>query len=272
MLLDLRVLMMSSWLASPYCLVRFSDMLCLPKPSLWNTPSSLALEVLREWERKRERLNHSTVSSPWPCSNNRGSFDKQRKGHGLNYSRKIVRRVRELMLEIETKTIDTSINKLQNFLNCPLLFTCQEALGPRVAAEASPQRNPCHHENWMRIGQTAGWEEHVACHLQLWPCHPEACSPSARADNDLQRDKSRKGCRDNQIMLLLYSNQVIQLILIMVGVSWCANGKNKDDKVLFIIHAKINHLILSKAGQSHRESRATVNHSCHTLHVERFTN
>ncbi len=93
MLLDLRVFMMSSWLASPYCLVRFSDMLCLPKPSLWNTPSSLALEVLREWERKRKRLNHSTVSSPWPCSNNRGSFDKQRKGHGLNYSRKIVKRV-----------------------------------------------------------------------------------------------------------------------------------------------------------------------------------
>lgn len=113
MLLDLRVLMMSSWLASPYCLVRFSDMLCLPKPSLWNAPSSLALEELREGQ--RERLNHSTVSSPWPCSNNRSSFDKQTKGHGLNYSRKFVRRVRELKLEIETKTIDTATNKLQNF-------------------------------------------------------------------------------------------------------------------------------------------------------------
>lgn len=110
--------MMSSWLASPYCLVRFSDMLCLPKPSLWNTPSSLAVEELREEVRKRERLNHSTVSSPWPCSNNRGSFDKQRKGHALNYCRKIVRRVGQLLLKIEIKTIATSINKMQYFLNC----------------------------------------------------------------------------------------------------------------------------------------------------------
>lgn len=193
MLLDLRVLTMSSWPASPYCLVRFSDMLCLPKPSLWNTPSSLALEEMRKGSRNRETLNHSTVSNSWPCSNNRGSFDKQRKGHGLNYCRKIVRRVGQLMLKIETKTIDTSINKLQYFLNPPLLFTCREALGSRVAAVVSPQRNPCHRVNWMMIGQTTGWGEHVACRLQSWPCHPEACSPSVRADNDLQRDKSRKG-------------------------------------------------------------------------------
>lgn len=160
MLLDLRVLMMSSWPASPYCLVRFSDMLCLPKPSLWNCPSALALEEL---QRERERLNHSTVSSPWPCSNNQSSFNKQRKGHGLNYCRKIVRRVQELMLKIETKTIATSINKSQDFL---ALFTCREALVPRVAAGASPRRNPCHHENWTTIGQTAGWGECVVCHLQ----------------------------------------------------------------------------------------------------------
>lgn len=160
MLLDLRVLMMSSWLASPYCLVRFSDMLCLPKPSLWNAPSSLALEELREGQ--RERLNHSTVSSPWPCSNNRGSFDKQRKGHGLNYSRKIVKRVRELILEIETKTIDTSINKLQNFLNCPLFFYLSGSSwsqgGGRGVSTAKPMSSWELVDDWSDswVGRTCG--------------------------------------------------------------------------------------------------------------------
>lgn len=56
MLLDLRVLMISSWEASPNCLVRFSDMLCLPKPSRWNagsgSPWSGIPELLRQTEER----------------------------------------------------------------------------------------------------------------------------------------------------------------------------------------------------------------------------
>lgn len=48
MLFDFRVLMISSWEASPNCLVRFSDMLCRPKPSLRNAGSGLFWSGLRE--------------------------------------------------------------------------------------------------------------------------------------------------------------------------------------------------------------------------------
>lgn len=48
MLFDLRVLMISSWEASPNCLVRFSDMLCRPKPSLRNAGSGSFGSGLRE--------------------------------------------------------------------------------------------------------------------------------------------------------------------------------------------------------------------------------
>lgn len=42
MLLNFRVLMISSWEAFSYCLVRFSDILWRPKPSLWNEVSGSA--------------------------------------------------------------------------------------------------------------------------------------------------------------------------------------------------------------------------------------
>lgn len=53
-LLVLRLLTISSWAASLYCLVRFSDMLCRPKPSLWNRPSISAsgLSVLTDRRNK----------------------------------------------------------------------------------------------------------------------------------------------------------------------------------------------------------------------------
>lgn len=55
MLLDFRVLTKSNWLASPNCLVRFSDMLCRPNPSLWKARdgSTSGLKVLEETENNR---------------------------------------------------------------------------------------------------------------------------------------------------------------------------------------------------------------------------
>lgn len=58
MLLDLRVLMISSWAASPNCLVRFSDMLWRPNPSRWNEASgslSSGLRVLKGEEEEEEK-------------------------------------------------------------------------------------------------------------------------------------------------------------------------------------------------------------------------
>ena len=51
MLFDLRVLMISSWEASPNCLVRFSDMLWRPNPSLWKAASESFSSGLRELHR-----------------------------------------------------------------------------------------------------------------------------------------------------------------------------------------------------------------------------
>ncbi|TNN75156.1 hypothetical protein EYF80_014566 [Liparis tanakae] len=56
MLLDLRVLTMSSSAAFSNCLVRFSDMLWRPKPSLWNESSGSALASgLSELQLMREK-------------------------------------------------------------------------------------------------------------------------------------------------------------------------------------------------------------------------
>lgn len=60
MLLDLRVLMMSSWAASPNCLVRFSDMLCRPKPSRWKAASGSLWSGLPELlTHTQERQTHN---------------------------------------------------------------------------------------------------------------------------------------------------------------------------------------------------------------------
>lgn len=56
MLLDLRVLMISSWEASPNCLVRFSDMLWRPKPSLWKAPSGWFSSGVAELDGECDRL------------------------------------------------------------------------------------------------------------------------------------------------------------------------------------------------------------------------
>lgn len=60
MLFDLRVLMISSWEASPNCLVRFSDMLCRPKPSLRNAGSGSFGSGLRDL---RGRIRESSGKS-----------------------------------------------------------------------------------------------------------------------------------------------------------------------------------------------------------------
>lgn len=66
MLLDLRVLTMSSWEAFSYCLVRFSDILWRPKPSLWNEVSASAsglseLQFIKE-EREKDRKKYYNVA------------------------------------------------------------------------------------------------------------------------------------------------------------------------------------------------------------------
>ncbi len=68
MLLDLRVLMMSSSAAFSYCLVRFSDILWRPKPSLWKEPSGSAsglseLQFMRKkGEREKQRQKYYNVA------------------------------------------------------------------------------------------------------------------------------------------------------------------------------------------------------------------
>ena len=76
MLLDLRVWMISSWLASPNCLVRFSDTLWRAKPSRRNEASG-SVSGLRELEeerrrtrrrrRKRRRERDREEAEKWAC-------------------------------------------------------------------------------------------------------------------------------------------------------------------------------------------------------------